>query len=213
MNFLAHCGLAHDAALTWQCSKEQRRGLLAGAVIGDFVKGPIPAHWPTPLRAGARLHRKIDALSNNNAHIRQNCNRYPAHLRRLAPIFVDMLADHCLSLNWSEYYQLEVAEFSTECYAAIDAYADFLNPQAARFVGYMHEVDLLANYDDWAHVARGLKSVLRRLQREHWFADVQQSSLAIVPDSQTDFAAFYPELQSAWREWDAFSAIAAPQSS
>ena len=213
MNFLAHCCLAHDAAAAWQCDSEQRQGLLAGAVIGDFVKGAIPEHWPTALRAGARLHRKVDALSNVNAGIRQNCDRDPAHLRRLAPIFVDMLADHCLSLSWSDYYNLEVVEFSTECYAAIDAYADFLNPQAARFVSYMYEVDLLANYDDWAHVARGLKSVLRRLQREHWFADVQQTSLAMVPDSQTDFAAFYPELRGAWQAWDAFSAIAAPQNS
>ena len=106
MNFLAHCSLAHDAALIWQCDHDQRSGLLAGAVIGDFVKGQLPQQWPHALRAGARLHRKVDALSNINSGIRQNCDRYPAHMRRFAPIFVDMLADHCLALNWQNYYDM-----------------------------------------------------------------------------------------------------------
>jgi acyl carrier protein phosphodiesterase len=207
MNFLAHCSLAHDAAIAWDCDATERHGLLAGAVIGDFVKGAIPEHWPAPLRAGARLHRKVDALSNVDPHVRQNCNRFPAHLRRFAPIFVDMLADHCLSLAWRDYYDTNTCDFSEECYAAIASHEAYLTPNARRFFRYMRDVDLLANYDEWTHVARGLKSVLRRLDREIWFIEVEQVSLAAVPGTHADFSRYYPALRGAWADWDAFDAI------
>jgi acyl carrier protein phosphodiesterase len=211
MNFLAHCSLAHDAAQTWQCDPEQRAGLLAGAVIGDFVKGQLPQAWPHALRAGARLHRKVDALSNINPGIRKNCDRYPAHLRRFAPIFVDMLADHCLALNWQNYYDMDPQVFSADCYGAIASYQEYLTPEANRFFTYMRDVDLLANYDEWSNVARGLKSVLRRLRRDHWFEEVEQASLATVPGTHADFTGYYPELQQAWTDWNAFTVTAAPR--
>jgi acyl carrier protein phosphodiesterase len=211
MNFLAHCTLAHDAALTWQCDSAERQGLLAGAIIGDFVKGRLPEHWPAPLLAGARLHRKVDALSNINPGIRNNCDRYPAHLRRFAPIFVDILADHCLTLGWHRYYDMTVQTFSADCYAAIARYESFMSDDALRFFTYMRDADLLANYDEWTHIARGFKSVLRRLRREHWFDEVEATSMAIVPGAHTDFEIYYPQLRAAWSSWDAFQVIAAPR--
>ncbi|MEE4282108.1 MAG: ACP phosphodiesterase [Pseudomonadales bacterium] len=205
MNFLAHCALAADAAETWSCTPEQREGLLAGAVLGDFVKGYIPTDWPLPLQAGTRLHRKVDALSNRNPAIRTTCNRFPAHLRRYAPIFVDMLADHCLSHSWDDYYDHDLDAFTDECYHAIDVYAMHLSGNADRFLDYMKEVDLLANYHQWPHITRGLASVLRRLDRAHWLEDVDSHSYALVADSQEDFAQYFPQLRSAWQSWNAFS--------
>ena len=70
-----------------------------------------------------------------------------------------------------------------------------------------NQVDLLASYHEWFHIARGLKSVLRRLQREHWFDEVEQTSRALVPDSQQHFSTYFPELRSAWQDWDAFTAM------
>jgi len=207
MNFLAHCSLAHDAAVVYACDEQHRRGLLAGAVIGDFVKGPIPARWPLELRAGARLHRKVDALSNQHPGIRQHCDDFPAHLRRFAPIFVDMLADHCLASRWPEYYETTPRDFSAECYAAIQSYAEYLSPEAQRFFSYMQQVDLLANYHEWWHVARGLKSVLRRLRREQWAAEVEQTSLALVDNSHEHFGGYFPELRDAWQNWDVFAVL------
>ena len=41
-----------------------RSGLLAGAILADFGKGPIDSKWPLELQAGIRLHRRIDAFTN-----------------------------------------------------------------------------------------------------------------------------------------------------
>ena len=207
MNFLAHCALAADAADQWECSPQQKKGLLAGAVIGDFVKGSIPEDWPIPLQAGARLHRRVDALSNTLPGIRTSCDRYPAHLRRFAPIFVDMLADHSLANQWPDYYNEDIDNFARECYQAIATFEDYLSQPGKRFFAYMQESNLLANYHQWHHIRRGLASVLRRLQREEMLAEVERASAEVAPLTQGDFAGFYPELRAAWQEWDAFAAI------
>ena len=212
MNFLAHCSLAHDAAEIWGCSEPERVGLLAGAVLGDFVKGQIPTSWPQPLRAGARLHRKIDALSNVSPAIRTNCDRFPKHLRRLAPIFVDLLADHSLSLNWHAHYDMKIGNFSGACYAALSEYHMYLSPNAKAFSDYMQEVDLLASYHEWPHVRRGITSVLRRLRRQELLEEVETVSLATLAGTHIDFATYYPDLRQAWHRWNAFDAIAEQQS-
>jgi len=207
MNFLAHCGLAMNAADAWECDAISRRGLLAGAVIGDFVKGTIPTDWPIELQAGVRLHRRVDALSNHHPGIRQHCDEYPQHLRRYAPIFVDMMADHCLAKTWSHYYSNTPRVFSAQCYSAIAGYEAFLSPAGQRFFTYMQQVDLLANYHEWPNIARGLSSVLRRLAREDWTEEVEETSLALVSSSQRHFEGYYPELQAAWHKWNAFVAL------
>lgn len=207
MNFLAHCSLAHDAASLWGVNPAERQGLLAGAVVGDFIKGQIPQTWPDALRAGTALHRKIDALSNVSPGIRETCNRFPKHLRRFAPIFVDILADHTLALTWADYYHMPRNHFSRECYFAIGHFQSYLYPDAKRFFEYMSEVDLLANYDQWQHVNQGLKSVLRRLNKSQWHAEVEDICREILTESHGDFSRYYPHLRKNWRHWNAFNTI------
>ncbi len=211
MNFLAHCSLAHDAAEAWDCNQEERLGLLAGAVIGDFVKGRIPTNWPVALQAGARLHRKVDALSNTHPNIRASAAAYPDQLRRFAPIFIDMLADHSLACTWDDYYDMPLSEFSTQCYTAISQHQRQLPLQGQRFVRYMVQQDLLASYDQWPHIAQGLQSVLRRLRRPDWFEEVERASRAVLETHHSHFSDYYPDLRNAWQTWNAFDAIAVQQ--
>ena len=195
MNFLAHCALAHDTAHAWRADASLGNGLLAGAVIGDFVKGAVDATWPPELRAGVRLHRRVDALSNRNSGLRQSASRFPEELRRFAPILVDMLADHFLTHRWRSYYEAPLGDFTAVCYEAIETYAEFLGPDGQRFFEYMRDVDLLANYDEWPHVRRGYRSVLRRLGRPEWLHDCERASKAILSDAALDFETYYPELR------------------
>jgi acyl carrier protein phosphodiesterase len=212
MNFLAHTGLALDAASTWACSAEEIEGLLAGAIIGDFVKGRIPQAWPDPLRAGVALHRKIDALSNLHPGIQQTCRTYPDNLRRYAPIFLDLLADHSLARAWPDYYDRNISHVTSACYLATAGYGnahDVLSNNAARFLAYMQDVDLLANYDDWGHIQQGLRSVVRRLKRDVDVAQVLALCEERIDETDLLLNQLYPDLRAAFGEWSAFEAIAA----
>ena len=87
MNFLAHAVLAGN-----------RADVIAGSAAGDFVKGVLyDNQYPKDFLFGIRLHRRIDAFSNQEPNLRISANRLPASLRRIGPPCIDMLADHFLA--------------------------------------------------------------------------------------------------------------------
>jgi len=213
VNFLAHCALAQDAADTWHCTEQERAGLIAGGVLGDFVKGPIQQNWPVELRAGVQLHRKVDALSNRDPYVRACSNRFPAELRRLAPIFVDLLTDYHLTRHWQQFYSQPLRQFSAQCYVDLANYQQYLTGPGLQFLQYMQDTDLLSSYHQWPTVQKGVKSVLRRLQRPELMPQVDAACRSLPPEAETEMLALYANLQTAWQQWNAFSVISAQQNS
>ena len=198
MNFLAHCLIADRAN---RSDEAMGAGLVAGAVLGDFVKGPVPEHWPVPLQAGIRLHRRIDAFSNGAAGVRASCNRFPANLRRLAPIFVDIVADHCLALDWPRFHGEPLGAFSRRCLATLEPHAHRLDPRGRRYLRWMAEEDLLARYRYNQAMQRGLLSITRRLGREQLDGEVLEFVAGGLPELREDFRGYFPEMLAHGREW------------
>lgn len=206
MNFLAHCALANDAAEALNIDEASRQGLLAGAVIGDFIKGPVRQDWPVPLQAGVRLHRKIDAISNQNQDLRRLSATFPKHIRRFAPIFLDLLSDYSLARQWHSMYTHTTSELSQQSYLAIAAYAQFLPEHGQHFFDYMRKEDLLANYHQWPHIERGTHSVLRRLHKRELFHDADQAMRAAVTATDQAVGTIMHSLRSSCENWSPFNA-------
>ncbi|MDE0661635.1 MAG: ACP phosphodiesterase [Gammaproteobacteria bacterium] len=185
MNFLAHCLLAHPG-----------EGLVAGGVLGDFVKGSIPESFPVELRAGVRLHRRIDSFSNRLPAMKKSAARFPRPLRRVAPVLLDIVADHCLALSWPRHGIGDLKNFTARAYAAVGRYRDWIPARGSEFVRRMIETDLLARYNDPAVALRAMEHVLTRLRMRHLgpgLAEAFDDSFAALAD---DFDAYYPELDA-----------------
>ena len=201
MNFLAHCALADEASDLWQVDTKQHQGLLAGAVIADFTKGRINPLWPDALQAGIRLHRRIDAVSNQHPGIRTSCQRFPQSLRRFAPIFIDILADHYLSLSWQDYTKEDLGTFTPRCYQAITEYQQYLPQQGQSFVTYMRETNLLGRYHDWATIERALLFSLKHLGREELGDDALLAAQQIAAAAAKDFPGYYTDFRQQLGNW------------
>ena len=183
MNFLAHCTLAHPGD-----------GFLAGAILGDFIKGNIPPSLPAQLRAGVRLHRRIDSFSNRLPAMKESVRRFPPRLRRVAPVLLDIVADHCLALSWRRHGIGELANFTARVYAALGRYGDWIPATGNELVRRMIETDLLARYADPAVIQRAMEHVLGRLELRHLepgLAEVLDDSLGALTG---DFDVYYPQL-------------------
>ncbi|MFB3106856.1 MAG: ACP phosphodiesterase [Pseudomonadales bacterium] len=195
MNFLAHCLIGEFA------SESTEPGLIVGGFLGDFIKGPVPDELPVSLAMGVRLHRRIDAYSNQHPLIRVSCRRFPGDLRRLAPIFVDVLADHCLARHWSSFHDEPIEHFTQRSYELIEREMQWLPDRARRFFGYMRKNDLLAGYQTWAVVERALFSITRRLKRE-----VLNEQLALTAQNELDrleqdFLDYFPDMLEHAQGW------------
>lgn len=185
MNFLAHCVLAHPGD-----------GFLAGGILGDFVKGNVPQSLPVELRAGVRLHRRIDSFSNRLPAMKESASRFPPALRRVAPVLLDIVADHCLARSWHRHGIGDLGNFTARVYAALGRYRDWVPDRGNEFVKRMVETDLLARYADLAVIRRATEHVLGRLQLGHLepgLAEVLNSSLTALT---SDFEVYYPQLEA-----------------
>ncbi len=184
MNFLAHCLLAQPGD-----------GFLAGGVLGDFVKGSIPEHLPPPLRAGIALHRRIDSYSNRLAEMKRSIPRFGPALRRVAPVLLDIVADHCLALDWHRFGHEPLPAFAARVYAAIRAFDAHVPERGRRFVDHMARVDLLARYAETEVIESAMTHVLRRLRMTGLQADLDGLVDAERAAFAADFRIYFPRLQ------------------
>ena len=103
MNFLAHTVLAG--------ADEADR---IGGLLGDFIKGPLPAGLPPALASGVALHRAIDGFVDRHPAFLASRARVSPLRRRVAGVLVDLFYDttrseerrvgkECRS-RWSPYH-------------------------------------------------------------------------------------------------------------
>jgi acyl carrier protein phosphodiesterase len=201
VNFLAHCLLAERAAGALNQSAEDTQMLIAGGFIGDFLKGPVSQDLPPALGLGVRLHRRIDAYSNQNEAIRRSCNRFPDALRRLAPPLVDVVADHFLATAWHDHHEQPLKTFTQQTYQHISASDAHLPAHGQEFLQWMVGNDLLNSYLRWDSIERGMRSVTRRLRRQDLDEQMIRDIPLLLTELQQDFQDYFPEIQQHAIDW------------
>ena len=200
MNFLAHC-LIGSRATGGHPDAPSAAALLAGGFLGDFVKGRVPAEMPADLALGVRLHRRVDAYSNQHPDIRISSDRFPAELRRLAPILVDILCDHLLSRSWSDYHDQEISQFTDRIYVEVAAHADWLPDTGIQFLDYAREKDLLARYGDWTVAEGAMRSITRRLKRPELNPLLADAVPPLLEALEADFHRYFPDILTHAAAW------------
>lgn len=185
INFLAHLYLAGEAS-----------GDAAGALLGDFVKGPVATHWPQGLAAGIRLHRMIDRFTDSHPCWQASRARFPPTLRRFAGIAVDVIYDHFLARHWARFHPTELELYARGAYAELARYQDCFPPRLGRMLTFMVAEDWLTGYREWPTIGRTLARMSTRSPRLSPLAGTACAANAIYAELQTDFAAFFPELSN-----------------
>lgn len=191
MNFLAHAFLAGPDPAD-----------RLGGILGDFVKGPLPAGLPPAVAAGVALHRRIDSFADAHAAFRQSRARVSPQRRRYSGIMVDLFYDHFLALHWQNHSAQPLEEFTAEIYALLAAHAELLPPRLTRILPFMQADDWLASYRELESVGTALDRMAeRRLTRPNTlggsvgelaarYGEFEQDFLAFIPDAQAFSAAF-----------------------
>jgi acyl carrier protein phosphodiesterase len=189
MNYLAHCALAGAD-----------EDLVVGALLGDFLKGPVP-ELPGRVGLGVRLHRQIDAFTARQEDIRRSVLRFGPALRRTAPIFVDLAADHFLAIDFERYHEVPVDSFSRQVYQTLHLRRTLLPEPARRLLEYMTRTDLLAAYRERDVLARAYVRIGERLALPGIAPQAMERLVRDYDAFRADFADYYPALQRHAAEW------------
>jgi acyl carrier protein phosphodiesterase len=186
MNYIAHIHIA-----------EHTKTSLLGNFLGDFVKGSELQYLPTALESGIRLHRSVDGYTDQHPAILELKNTFPANIRRMAGIAIDIYFDHLLLTHWQKFsnkgYQQTLACFYQELQASPLA----INPRYAMLRESLLTQQWLEHYIDVNTCLRAFKSIEARLHNRVSFA-LQASEFLRQNQQQVNqaFLRFYPELLS-----------------
>jgi len=178
MNYLAHALLAAECPV-----------LLAGNLAGDFAKGCLGRLPPTPLTAGIRMHRSIDAYTDRHPVWRRSRRRVGP--RRVSGIIVDIAYDHVLARNFDRYCNLSLEAFAARAYRILLAHRAALPPRLGALLPRIVAEDWLVSYR-WPE---GVERTFARLgKRVAGLAEGAAEIRARYRLLEADFHEFYPEL-------------------
>jgi acyl carrier protein phosphodiesterase len=101
VNFLAHLWLTERAQLP-----------LAGAILGDVLRGALPPQMPEPLARAVQLHRRVDAHTDRHPAVVEARQAFGPGARRYAGIVLDLVYDHALAADWITFCPEPLAAFA-----------------------------------------------------------------------------------------------------
>jgi acyl carrier protein phosphodiesterase len=197
MNYLAH----------FQLSSEQS-GFILGALLGDFIKGPlakesvpkfVTANLLTEqILAGIDLHRKIDAffdrqLQDLSLIEDQDLQSIP-RFRRYLPIVLDLKFDYHLSLQWTNFEAQSLEEFSCHITDTLEKHQHHLTEAAQRMLQRFQTHSLLTRYHD-KELLRGIcESISNRFTHKNNLMEVYDAITEREADISEYFFETYPKM-------------------
>lgn len=116
-------------------------------MISDFVKGRLQYDFPPGIQQGIRLHRAIDAFTDDHPATKQAKEIFRPHYRLYAGAFVDVVYDHFLANDPSHFATADdLHAFSQFAYQTLLAYYDVLPERFQQMYYRMREQNWLYNY-------------------------------------------------------------------
>jgi acyl carrier protein phosphodiesterase len=173
MNFLAHLWLTDRAGLP-----------LAGAILGDVLRGSLPEDMPEPLARSVRLHRAVDARTDRHPRVVAARAGFAPGARRYAGIVLDLVFDHALALDWASYSAQPLADFTERAAAEVARGGAWFEQGGAPVPERGSFGALLRSYAEPEGIERAIRRVARRLR---------------LPDGLLRAAAGWPERLPALR--------------
>ena len=135
MNYLAHIYLSGDDPM-----------VVIGNFIADGIKGKKYLEYPAAIQKGILLHRAIDSYTDSHPVVRQSSKRLHANYGHYSGVIVDILYDHFLASNWSDYSDEPLEDFVQNFYDSLHEHYELLPMRIKKLMPYMISDNWLLSY-------------------------------------------------------------------
>ena len=185
MNFLAHLYLSPPTP-----------DALLGALLGDFVKGPVEhAGYNPEITAAIRLHRAIDTFTDAHPIVLASKARISPARRRYASILVDVFYDHFLARDWRRFHPEPLERFAASTYLALSGTTQVLPDRMAHMLPHLVAGDWLTSYRELDGIHLALDRMSRRVRPGNPLLGSAAELEAQLPAFEADFHAFFEQLR------------------
>jgi acyl carrier protein phosphodiesterase len=131
-------------------------------MISDFVKGKKKFDYPPRILQGITLHRIIDTFTDEHEATRKAKEFFRADYRLYSGAFIDVVYDHFLATDETEFSETSLFTFSQTAYATLEKYAHWLPEPFALLFPYMKNHNWLFNYRTLVGTQRSFGGIVRR---------------------------------------------------
>ena len=152
MNYLAHAYLSFN-----------HTEILLGNMGSDFIKGKKQYDYPEGIQKGISLHREIDNYTDTHEATREARQYFKESVGLYAGAFVDVVYDHFLAIDTSEFENKEMLKaFAQNTYATLRQHIHLLPQPFQQMFPYMQQHDWLYNYQFRQGIERSFAGLVRR---------------------------------------------------
>lgn len=184
MNFLAHIYLSG--------TNEQ---LKIGNFIADAVKGKKYTAYPRTIQKGILLHRQIDTYTDTHKIVKKSVSRLFPKYRHYSTVIVDIIYDHFLAANWSDYHDIALDVYVSEFYMLLQTNYSYLPKRIQNFLPYMIEDNWLLSYTSISGIGKILDQMNHRTKNKSKMNFAVIELEAFYADFKSEFTSFFEELQ------------------
>lgn len=184
MNFLAHLHLAHLAESS-----------LLGNIMADFVRGDPTELFSADIVSGIRMHRRIDVETDKHPLVVGAKRFFRPAYRRVAPITLDLIWDHFLSLHWSKIEpELPLTEFVRQARQQIEPQLSVTPERFQSLNEYLWPQNWLIRYAEPEYIGASLRGMARRRPKLSDLAGSYDDFRAEYAQFEQIFWQFYPQM-------------------
>jgi acyl carrier protein phosphodiesterase len=135
---------------------------LVGNIISDFVKGRKKFDYSMGIQAGISLHRSIDSFTDDHVVVKEAKKVFREAYGLYSGPFVDILFDHFLAQDQSQFVNDSLAEFSAAVYNTLDVYSNVFPENFGFIFPFMKEHNWLYNYRFAWGIQRSFRGLVHR---------------------------------------------------
>lgn len=184
MNYLSHLYLSGN-----------NRDILIGNFIADAVKGNKFNNYPDGIKKGILLHRHIDTFTDTHPISKRSMKRLHPRYRHFKGVIMDIIYDHFLAKNWSDYCSTPLEVYAEKTYQFLQSKSSIFPERIIPVLTHMTNHNWLVTYksvEGIEHVLNGMNSRTK---------GISQMNLAIEDlkenynEFEQDFFEFFAELE------------------
>jgi acyl carrier protein phosphodiesterase len=131
-------------------------------MISDFVKGKKKFDYPPGIQKGIMLHRTIDTFTDTHEATREAKEIFRPVYRLYSGAFVDVLYDHFLAVDATEFTEESLSDFTQQVYTVLDEHTQWMPEYFARMFPSMKQHNWLLNYRTHWGIQKSLGGVVHR---------------------------------------------------
>ncbi len=183
MNFLAHIYLSGN-----------NESVTIGNFIADGIRGKKYLKFPEEIQTGILLHRQIDTFTDAHKTVRESTKRLHKNYGHYAGVIVDILYDHFLAKNWSNYSDIPLDAYVDTFYDSLQDNFEVLPSRIQKMMPHMIADNWLLSYATIEGISKVLVGMNKRTENRSKMNLAVNELQEFYDEFEDEFTRFFEEL-------------------